>query len=363
MAPGRHAHAATAAPLGQRWPACRRRHVRGLPWAYAPDVKDVAIIGLPSAGKTTVFEAVVRTHLGYGERREHVAVIEVPDDRVCVLARMYGSAKATHARLRLHDVPGLDARSIAMARTADALACVLRAFGPSSDPARDLAAVRTELAVHDLATVEHVKERAARRARAGEKDAAAELEAAARAEAVLGEGRWLSEEAWSAEAERLVRLWTPLTMKPMLRVINADESWEETCVDGPAVLIRAQLEAEAADLPPEDAAELLRAYGIEGTATDTFVRGIYEALELVTFFTANEHEARAWAVGRGARAPQAAGVVHSDFERGFIRAERVSFDDLVRAGSPDAAKRSGLVRLEGKDYEVREGDVLFIRHS
>jgi hypothetical protein len=327
-------------------------------------VKDVALVGLPSSGKTTVFEAVVRAHLGHGERREHLAVVSVPDERVETLARLYGSSKATLAQVRLHDVPGLDAHSVGIARTADGLACVLRAFGPDADPTRDLASVRSELAVADLGTVEHVKERVAKRAQTGDREAKLELEAAERAEAALSEGRWLSEEAWSPEAVRLVRLWTPLTMKPVLNVVNADESFDgDDAVAEPRVVIRGQLEAEAADLEPDEAAELLFAYGVDGTAASGFVRGVYEALGLVTFFTANEREAHAWAVPQGAKAPQAAGVVHSDFERGFIRAERVGFDDLSEAGSVDAAKQRGLVRLEGKDYEVREGDVLFIRHS
>lgn len=327
-------------------------------------MKDVAIVGLPASGKTTVFEAVVRAHLGHGERREHVAVVAVPDERVPTIARLYGSAKATQAQLRLHDVPGLDARSIGMARTVDGLACVLRAFGPDADPARDLSSVRAELAVHDLATVEHVKERAAKRARTGDKEAKVEVEAAERAEVVLNDGRWLSEEPWTPELERIVRLWTPLTMKPTLSVVNTDETQDPAPIaNGTMVLIRGQLEAEAAELPDEEATELLAAFGVEEPAAASFVRGVYESLGLVTFFTANEHEARAWAVPRGAKAPQAAGTVHSDFERGFIRAERVAFDDLVEAGSPEAAKQKGLVRIEGKDYEVREGDVLFIRHS
>jgi hypothetical protein len=327
-------------------------------------MKDVALVGLPSSGKTTVFEAVVRAHLGHGERREHLAVVGVPDERVETLARLYGSAKATHAQVRLHDVPSLDARSVGIARTVDGLACVLRAFGPDADPARDLASVRSELGVADLGTVEHVKERIRKRAQTGDREARFELEAAERAEAVLSDGRWLSEEKWPGDAERLVRLWTPLTMKPVLNVVNADESWQNgSAVPEPRVIIRGQLEAEAAELAPDEAAELLAAYGVAGTAASEFVRGVYEALGLVTFFTANEREAHAWAVPRGAKAPRAAGTVHSDFERGFIRAERVGFDDLSEAGSVEAAKQRGLVRLEGKDYEVREGDVLFIRHS
>jgi hypothetical protein len=189
------------------------------------------------------------------------------------------------------------------------------------------------------------------------------LEVAERARASLESGRWLTDVQWRPDELRTVHLWTPLTLKPVLHVVNADDSWKEDDVAEPKVVIRAQLEAEATDLDPDDAAELLAAYGIHRPASDEFVRAVYDALGLVTFFTANEHEAHAWAVGEGTTAPQAAGAVHTDFEHRFIRAERVAYDDLIAAGTPEAAKQQGLVRLEGKDYVVREGDVLFIRHS
>lgn len=321
-------------------------------------------MGLPASGSSTVFTAVTRHAAHPGSHQSTMAVLAVPDPRVEKLATLYGSAKATHAQVRLVDVPGFDAHAIGEARVAHALAVVLRAFGPDTDPARDLASFRAELAVADLATVEHVRERVQKRTKAGDREAQAELGVCERAEAVLSEERWLAEERWAPDERHLIDLWTPLTTKPVLHVVNADESGAEPGgVPEPVVVVRGLLEAEAAELPEAEAEALLKEYGLDEPASERFVRAAYDAMGLVTFFTANSHEAHAWAVPAGTKAPQAAGAVHTDFEKGFIRAERVGFDELAGAGSPEAAKQRGLVRVEGKDYEVREGDVLFIRHS
>jgi hypothetical protein len=326
-------------------------------------MRDVAIVGLPASGKTTVFDAVARAHAPPGEHREHLAMVPVPDARVEKLAELYGSAKTSHAQLRLHDVPGLDAHALARIREAHVLAVVLRAFGAEADPVQELDTFRTELAVADLGTVDKISERVHKQARVGASQAKLEAAVCERAEMALSEGRWLADESWTSEELRVVSLWTPLTIKPLLHVVNADDEGNGAQVPDPSVVVRGKLEAEAADLPEEEAEALLAEFGVDEPALRRFVRAVYEALGLVTFFTANEHEAHAWAVPRATKAPQAAGAVHSDFEHGFIRAERVGFDELVEAGSPEVAKQKGLVRVEGKDYEVREGDVLFIRHS
>ncbi|MGH7860421.1 MAG: DUF933 domain-containing protein [Candidatus Binatia bacterium] len=327
-------------------------------------MKDVAVVGLPSSGKSTVFTAVTRHAAHPGSHQATMAVLSVPDPRVERLRDLYGSAEAAHARLRLVDVPGFDAHALGEARVAHALAVVLRCFGPDPGPARDLASFRAELAVADLQTVERVRERAGKRAKAGERAAQAELDVCDRAEAVLSQDRWLSEESWPPDDRHVIDLWTPLTTKPVLHVLNADEAGADPGgLPEPVVVVRGLLEAETAELEPDEAAALLHEYGLDEPAAGRFVRAAYDAMGLVTFFTANEHEAHAWAVVAGTRAPQAAGAVHTDFEKGFIRAERVAFDELDEAGSADAAKHKGLVRLEGKEYVVREGDVLFIRHS
>lgn len=327
-------------------------------------MKDVAIVGLPSSGKSTVFTAVTRHAAHPGSNEATVAVLGVPDERLLALGELFGSAKVTHAQVRLIDVPGIGPQGLGSARASDALAIVLRAFGADADPVRDLSSFRAELAVADLATVEKVRERVAKRANAGDKDSATQLAACDHAEAVLSADRWLSEEEWPDDLKRVVELWTPLTLKPVLHVVNADESGAEPGgVPDPVIVVRGLLEAEAADLPEDDAAALLKEFGLDEPASDRFVRAAYDAMSLVTFFTGNEVDARAWTVPAGARAPQAAGAIHSDFEKGFIRAECVAFADLMDAGSMEEAKKRGRVRVEGKDYEVHEGDYLAIRHS
>jgi ribosome-binding ATPase YchF (GTP1/OBG family) len=159
-------------------------------------------------------------------------------------------------------------------------------------------------------------------------------------------------------------MWTPLTFKPVLHVVNAeDPSFDAAAIPQPRVVICGALEAEATELASDEAATLLKEFGIDEPAAGRFVRAAYDAIGLITFYTAGPTEARAWAVAEGSKAPQAAGAIHSDFEAKFIRAERVGFDDVVEAGSEDAARQKGLLRAEGKDYVVKEGDVLLILHS
>ena len=324
-------------------------------------MKDVAIVGLPGSGKSTVFTAVSRHVAQFG--KENQAVVDVPDERIDVLAKIYDSQKKTRAQVRLVDVARLDAQSLGAARATDALAIVLRAFGGGADPKGDLATFRAELAVADLATVEKVAERTGKKART-DKDVAAEHEVAKRAEAVLGDGRWLAEEPWTPDERRVLSMWTPLTLKPALHVLNAEEP--DVVVEGigdPYVVMCGALEAEATELPEDEAADLLEGFGITEPASGRFVKAAYDAIGLLTFFTAGPTESRAWDVARGSRAPQAAGAIHTDFEKAFIRAERVSFADIVACGSEQAARDKGLLRAEGKDYEVKEGDVLLILHG
>jgi GTP-binding protein YchF len=325
-------------------------------------MKDVAIVGLSGSGKSTVFTAVSRHVSSRGSATQ--AVVDVPDDRIDTLAEIYQSKKRTLAQVRLVDVPGIDARALGSARAADALAVVLRAFGDGVDVAGDLQSFHAELAVADLTTVEKVAERAAKKAKSGDATARLEVEVAERAEQALSEGRWLWDEDWTPEQRRVIGMWTPLTFKPVLHVVNAeDPSFDASAIPEPRVVICGALEAEATELPEDEAATLLKEFGIDEPAAGRFVRAAYDAIGLLTFFTAGPTEVHAWAVRRGSKAPEAAGAIHSDFEAKFIRAERVGYDDIVELGSEDAARQKGLLRAEGKDYVVKEGDVLLILHS
>jgi ribosome-binding ATPase len=209
-----------------------------------------------------------------------------------------------------------------------------------------------------------VHERVSKEAKKGTKEAVLEQAICVRAEAALSDGRWLSEESWTPDERRALSLWTPLTLKPALHVINAEDPTVDVAgVPEPYVVICGALEAEATELSEDDAAELLHGFGIEESGRGRFIRAAYDAIDLLTFFTAGPTESRAWEVRKGATAPQAAGTIHSDFERAFIRAERVGYDDIVACGSEDAARKQGLLRAEGKDYVVKEGDVLLILHG
>lgn len=325
------------------------------------------MVGLTYSGKSTIWGAVSRAHSSAppGAAKANVAVVAVPDERLDRLTAMLQSRKVTAGQVRLVDVPGLNAQSLGDARAADALAVVVRAFGSDADPAGDLEKFRSELALADLSTLEKSTERVRKKLKTQAAEAKVELETYKRAEAVLSEDRWLSDESWDADAERALRLLTPLTLKPVLVVANVDETHDGT-PDGlpqPAIAVRGLLEAEAGDLSSEDAAELMAEFGVTESATTRFVHSLFELLDLITFFTGNEVEARAWEIPRGTKAPQAAGSVHSDFEKGFIRWEAVGFEDFMEFGSWDAARQKGRLRVEGRDYVVQDGDVVRILHS
>jgi ribosome-binding ATPase YchF (GTP1/OBG family) len=323
-------------------------------------VKDVGIVGVPYSGKSTLFEALTRTGTVGG--RANQAVVDVPDERLGVLAELERSRRMVPAKVRFVDVPGgLTARGIAEYRTVDALCIVVRAFGPEADPERELAEVRAELLLADLASIESGLEKARKRAR-GAPEARIEVAALERAHAALDSERPLRDAGLEPDDVKVLRGYGPLTLKPWVVVANTDEG--RPCVgSGGSLAVSAALEAEVAGLEPADAAELLSGFGIERPGLVRVVEACYRALDLITFLTTGEDETRAWEVRRGATAPEAAGAIHSDLQRGFIRAEVVSYDDLVAAGSWDAAKAAGRLRVEGKDYVVAEGDVLNIRFA
>jgi GTP-binding protein YchF len=324
-------------------------------------VKDIGLVGRPFSGKSTLFTALTRTG-GHGGQANH-AIVPVPDPRVEVLTDIERSAKTVHAQVGFVDVPGgtSSAQGIAKLRESDALAIVVRCFGPDARPAGELADVRADLLLSDQAVIEQALEKATKRARGRP---GLEVEALSAANDALAAETPLSDAALSEDERLELRAIAPLTLKPSVVVANLEEG-TEVPADLPegSVGVYASIEAETAEMDPEEARVLLDEFGVHEPGLQTVIRAGYRALDLITFLTTGEDETRAWEVRSGAKAPEAAGAIHSDLERGFIRAEVISYDDLVAAGSMDAAKQKGMVRVEGKDYVVREGDILHVRFS
>jgi ribosome-binding ATPase len=327
-------------------------------------VKDVGLAGLPSSGKSTLFTALTRAGTSGG--RENQAVVPVPDPRLGVLAEIEHSAKVVPAQVRFVDVPGgLSAKGLAALRTADALALVVGAFHGESDPVADLDAVRSELMLADLSVIEGAAERAGKRSKTGrDPEAAAAVGALGRAREALEASRPLRELDLSDDERVALRDFGFLSLKPWIVVANLEEgaSIPEGLPDG-TVGVFAAIEAEVAEMDPEEGRALLEEFGVEEPGLEAVIEASYGALDLITFLTTGEDETRAWQVRRGAKAPEAAGAIHSDLERGFIRAEVVGYEELVAAGSEKEARARGLVRTEGKEYVVQEGDILHVLFS
>lgn len=327
-------------------------------------MKDIGIVGLPYSGKSTLFTAL--TNAGGAGGRSNQAVVDVPDERLGVLAKIEKSKKIAHAKVRFVDVPGgLTAQGIAEFRTMDALCIVLRSFGPNADAVKELGSVEAELVINDLASIESGLEKARKRAKS-QKEAVAEVAVLEKAHALLEQERPLREGDFSdPEEQKILKGYGPLTLKPWIIVANVEEGAElPTGLPDGAIAISAALESEVAGVEdPAEALELLAGFGIEEPGLNKVIDSCYRALDLITFLTTGADETRAWEVRKGAKAPEAAGQIHSDLERGFIRAEVLHYSDLVAAGSWDAAKAKGTLRVEGKDYVVVEGDVVNIRFA
>lgn len=353
----------------------------------------IGIVGLPNVGKSTLFNALTKSanalaaNYPFATIEPNVGIVGVPDERLTKLAEIFGSARILPAKVEFVDIAGLvrgasegqgrGNQFLANIRDTDAICQVIRVFSDPDvthvdgeiSPKRDIETINTELVYADLQTVEKALPRLQKEARVNREKKSA-LEAAEAAKAVLETGRTVFEAGLDLEELRELHL---LTAKPFLYVFNldADELTDESLrtrlaelvAPAEAVFLDAKIESELYELSDEEALELLQSVGQEEAGLSQLARAGFETLGLQTYLTAGPKEARAWTIRRGATAPEAAGVIHTDFQRGFIKAEVVSFDDLVETGSVANARSAGKARIEGKDYVMRDGDVVEFRFN
>ena len=353
---------------------------------------NLGIVGLPNVGKSTLFNALTRNNVlaanyPFATIEPNEGVVPLPDPRLNVLAKMFESEKIVHAPVTFVDIAGivkgasegagLGNKFLANIRESDAICQVVRVFTDDDvahvdgriDPKSDIEVIETELILADLQTLERALPRLEKEART-HKDRRPAYEAAEAAQQILNGGTTLFASGQSIDTA-LLRELNLLTTKPFLYVFNADEavltdaertaSLREMVAPADAVFLDAKIEAELQELDDESAAELLESIGQSERGLDALARAGFHTLRLQTFLTAGPKESRAWTIRQGETAPKAAGVIHTDFEKGFIKAEIVSYDDLVDAGSMAAAKSAGKVRMEGKDYVMADGDVVEFR--
>ncbi|MEJ5239296.1 MAG: redox-regulated ATPase YchF [Limisphaera sp.] len=359
------------------------------------------IIGLPNVGKSTLFNALLRAHLAPAANypfctiEPNRGVVAVPDPRLDALARVVDVPNRVPAAIEFVDIAGLvqgasrgeglGNQFLSHIREVDALVHVVRCFEDPDivhvtgvpDPVRDIEIVLTELVLADLEQLRRRRERISREVRSGDKHAVAEDHLLARLQVHLEQGRPANTAGLTREEQALLASCPLLTLKPTILAANVHESQLAGAEQDPRVMavrrygrehhgyetivVCAQLESDLADLSPEEAQEYLKSLGVRETGVAALIRAAYALLNLRTFFTFNEKEVRAWTVPAGTPAARAAGRIHSDFERGFIRAERVFWKDLVEAGSVALARERGHYAHEGRDYEVQDGDVLLFR--
>lgn len=356
------------------------------------------MIGLPNVGKTTVFNALVgagavAANYPFSTVETNVGIAPVPDPRLDRLVEIFRSKKKTPSTLEVRDIAGLvegaskgeglGNQFLAQIREVDALMHVVRCFqnddvvhvGGAVDPLRDIETIETELMLADVETLDRRKQRVEKKVRSGDPKAAKELAVVQQFIDLLNKGEWLGNRSLTADEHVILNECQLLSAKPILFVANAAEGAGE---DDPLVkpvkeladqrgarlvILYGQLEAELSTLSAEDRTEYMTEVGLKESGLVRLTRVAYELLGLITFFTAGEVESRAWPIRKGLKASEAAGKIHSDMERGFIRAEVYHYDDLIACGSEAKVREKGLFRLEGRDYVIKEGDVVYFRFN
>jgi GTP-binding protein YchF len=365
------------------------------------------IVGLPNVGKSTLFNAVTRTlkaeaaNYPFCTIEPNQGVVTVPDDRLRVLAELSQSEKVVPAAIEFVDIAGLvkgasqgeglGNQFLANIREVDANVQVVRCFENSEihhvdgsiDPLRDIEVINTELLLSDIAAMERRKDRNEKKAKGGDKEAKAELELLARLLPHLNDGKPAGTLECTDDEKKLLKGFFLLTSKPTIFACNVSEdelaearrhpeshphvsavrNYAKETHGAEAIVISASIESELVELSEEEAQDFLESLGVESSGVSDLIRAVFHLLGLRTYLTTGEKETRAWTITEGTKAPQAAGVIHSDFERGFIAAEVIAYDELVALGSHQKAKEAGKLRIEGKEYVVKDGDVVEFRFN
>ena len=362
---------------------------------------EVGIVGLPNVGKSTLFNAITKAgaeaaNYPFCTIEPNVGVVAVPDERLGVLTKMYNSKKTTPASVRFVDIAGLvkgaskgeglGNKFLEHIRQVDAIAHVVRCFEDSNithvadtiDPLRDIETINTELCLADLEIVEKRIAKVEKLLKSGSKEAKMEVEILRKLKAALDEAKPARGVDLTDDELAMLRDVNLLTLKPTLYVANVSEDEFADFSDNPhvkkvqelaksegnqVVVICAKVESEIAELDDDEAKEFLNDLGLDSSGLDRLIHAAFDLLGLMTFLTSGPDECRAWTIRKGTTAVKAAGKIHSDIERGFIRAEIVNYNDLVKLGSVNAAREKGLVRLEGKDYIMQDGDVTYFRFN